>query len=172
MQKSTSGFTIVELIVIIVVIGIIATIAIVSYVGIQKATLNEQRRTELLGWKATFEKYKAANGQYPAMANGGYCLGTGFPDGKCRNFNSTINVYYESASTGLMAALTPFDPPAIGTRVPVENVTVGPYVDYSTSQISLSTAIASIDESDCPAGATKTWDNGSNRMVCRILLIR
>lgn len=172
MQKSTSGFTVVELVVVIVVIGIIAAIAIVSYTGVQKASLNQQRGAELLGWRATFEKYKAANGGYPSMANGGYCLGTDFPDGKCRNYNSATNVYYESNSTALMAALAPYDPPAIGTRVPVENTSVGPYVDYETTAINLSTAIASINESDCPEGATKTWDDGATRMVCRIQLMR
>lgn len=172
MRKSTSGFTIVELIVIVVVIGIIAGIVIVAYGGIQKATLNEQRRSELLGWKTTFEKYKAANGQYPVMANGGYCLGTSFPNGKCRNYDSSTNVYLEADSVALMTALASYNPPPIGTRVPVENVTVGPYADYSNSQIALSTAIASINEADCPQGATKTWDDGSSRMVCRITLIR
>ena len=175
MQKSTSGFTIVELIVIIVVIGIIAAIAIVSYTGIQKASLNQQRGAELLGWRATFEKYKSANGQYPVMANGGYCLGTGFPDGKCRDYASSVNHYFESNSVALMTALATYDPPSPETRTPVITSTgasVGPYVDYATSTISLSTAIAGTDASDCPDGTFLAWNSNNGRLVCRITLTR
>lgn len=173
MQKSTSGFTIIELIVIIVVIGIVATIAIVSYQGIQKSTLNQQRAAEALGWKASFEKYKAANGQYPVMTTDeGYCLGTDFPDGKCRNYNSSTNVYYESNSVALMEALAPYDPPPIGTRVPVESTSVGPYAHYYSTYIDLATAMAGIDEADCPEGFEKSWDDGATRMVCRVRLSR
>lgn len=176
MRKSTSGFTIVELIVIVVVIGIIATIAIISYNGIQQATLNEQRGAELSGWKATYEKYKAANGQYPQMAaDTGYCLGSGFPEGRCRNYHSTTsNVYTESDSAVLMEMLAPYDPPAGGTRVPVVNVSVGPYVHYYTSTIQLIVPMTGVDESDCPEGSTKTYQDSpaNTRMTCAFILTR
>jgi len=175
MRKSINGFTIIELIVIVVVIGIIAAIAIVSYTGIQKSVLNEQRSTELLGWKTSFEKYKAANGQYPVMANGGYCLGTGFPEGRCRNYTSTTtNVYYESNSTALMTALSPYNPPQAGTRVPVVNISVGPYTIYSTTTIQLTAPLTGVDESDCPEGASKTYQDSpaNTRMNCSFILTR
>jgi Tfp pilus assembly protein PilE len=175
MRKSTSGFTVIELIVIIVVIGIIAAIAIVSYNGIQQAALNEQRSAELLGWKTSFEKYKAANGQYPVMANGGYCLGTGFPEGRCRNYTSTTtNVYYESNSTALMLALTPYDPPLAGTRAPVKDISVGPYAVYSSTTIQLIASLTGVDESDCPEGAAKTYQDSpaNTRMTCAFTLTR
>lgn len=47
MKKSTSGFTIVELLVVIVVIGILAAITIVAYNGIQKRAAAAAQRTEL-----------------------------------------------------------------------------------------------------------------------------
>jgi len=175
MRKSTSGFTVIELIVIIIVIGIIATIAIVSYNGIQQAALNEQRSAELLGWKTSFEKYKAANGQYPVMANTGYCLGTGFPEGRCRNYTSTTtNVYYESNSTTLMQLLAPYDPPQTGTRVPVVNIAIGPYTIYTTTTIQLTAPLTGVDESNCPEGATKTFQDspGNTRMNCSFTLTR
>jgi prepilin-type N-terminal cleavage/methylation domain-containing protein len=175
MQKSTSGFTIIELIVVIIVIGIIAAIVIISYNGIQTATLNQQRGAEILGWRASFEKYKAANGEYPAMANGGYCLGVGFPDGKCRDYASSTNHYFESNSTTLMTALANYDPPAAETRTPVttsSGASVGPYVDFATSTISLSTAIAGAGESDCPTGTFLAWNSNTGRLVCRITLTK
>jgi Tfp pilus assembly protein PilE len=175
MRRSINGFTVIELIVIIVVIGILATIAIVSYTGIQKAALNEQRSSELLGWRTSFEKYKAANGQYPVMANGGYCLGTGFPEGRCRNYTSTTtNVYYESNSTALMQALAPFDPPPAGTRVPVVNIAIGPYAIYSSTTIQLYASLTGVNESDCPEGSTKTFQDSpaNTRMNCAFTLTR
>jgi len=175
MQKSTSGFTIIELIVVIVVLGIIAAIVMVSYNGIQQATLNQQRSAELLEWRATFEKYKAANGEYPPMANGGYCLGTGFPYGRCRNYTSTTtNVYYESNSTALMTALSPYDPPTAGTRIPVIETAIGPYVIYSTSTFQLITSLTGVNEKDCPQGSTKTFQNSpaDTRMNCAFTLSR
>lgn len=175
MRKSTSGFTIVELIVVVVVIGIIAAIAIVSYGGIQKQTLNTYREAELLGWKTTFEKYKSANGAYPTMANGGYCLGTGFPSGKCRDYAAASNFYLESSSTALMTALANYDVPPAETRTPVisaNGATVGPYVDYATTTISISTAIAGTSASDCPASTSLAYNSTDGRLVCRITLTK
>lgn len=175
MRKSTSGFTVIELLVIIVVLGIIVTIVVVAYNGIQKAALNSQRSTELLGWRTSFEKYKAANGQYPVMANGGYCLGTGFPEGRCRNYTSTTtNVYYESNSTALMQALAPYDPPPAGTRTPVGNIAIGPYAIYSTTTIQLFASLTGVDETDCPEGSVKTFQDSpaNTRMNCAFTLTR
>lgn len=169
MRKSTSGFTIVELIIVIAVIGIIASIAIVSYSGIRTQTLNAERVAELLEWKTTFAKYKAANGSYPTMPNGGYCLGTGFPDGKCRNYTASTNVYYESDSIALMDALADYDPPEAKTRVPVLGISIGPYTDYLSSTIRLSTAIQGLD---CPDGTISSWNDGSSRSVCGIDLVK
>lgn len=174
MRKSTSGFTIIELIVVIVVFGIIAAIVIVSYNGIQKATLNQQRAAELLGWKTTFEKYKAANGQYPSMSSGGYCLGKDFPDGKCRLYTGTTDVYTETNSATLMTSLASYNPPPTGTRAPVDNVTVGPYALFSSSTIQLIVPMAGVNEADCPEGSSKTWQNSpdNTRMQCTITLTR
>lgn len=175
MRKSTSGFTIVELIIVVVVLGIIAGIVLISYTGIQIATLNTQRGSELLGWKATFEKYKAANGGYPSIADGGYCLGTGFPNGKCRDYAAASNFYLESSSTTLMTALAGYDTPPADTRLPVttaSGATIGPYADYSATAISLSVAVAGDDVSDCPSGAFLSWNSNDGRIICRITLTR
>jgi prepilin-type N-terminal cleavage/methylation domain-containing protein len=178
MRKSTSGFTIVELIIVVVVIGIIATIVIVSYNGIQKSTLNQQRIAEFFGWKTTFEKYKAANGAYPAVADAGYCLGTDFPGGKCRDYKaSSTNTYTEADSTTLAAALAPYDPPQQGPRVGVEapndSGTIGPYAIYTSNGnwVGIYTVIASGDPNDCPDSSVSAWnDTTGTRVLCRIIL--
>jgi len=173
MHRSTSGFTVIELLVVIIILGVIAGIVVLTYGGLQKTSRNEERNTELLGWRATFEKYKAANGQFPPMANGGYCLGTGFPDAKCRDYKAASNVYTEAGSTALMSALAPYNPPAQGPRTPAESstgATVGPYAIYSSSIVSIYSVLESIDASNCPNGATSTWNDGINRIVCRIIL--
>lgn len=65
MQKSRTGFTIIELLVVIVVIALLAAVSIVAYVGIQ----DRARNTALLSGMDAVEKalqlYATANGSYP-----------------------------------------------------------------------------------------------------------
>jgi len=49
MKKTTSGFTIVELLIVIVVIGILAAITIVAYSGIQARSRDAARKNDLAG---------------------------------------------------------------------------------------------------------------------------
>jgi prepilin-type N-terminal cleavage/methylation domain-containing protein len=171
MRKSLSGFTIVELLVVIVVIGIIAAIAIVSYSSVQTRTQNTERVVELKAWQKSFVQYKAANGgKYPDFPVGGYCLGTGFPNQKCRDHNG-YDVYYESNSVALMTALSTYDPPPTGSRIPV-GVSVGPYADYTETTIMLTAVLKGYVAADCPAGTNYAWADGAGRLLCRITLKR
>jgi Tfp pilus assembly protein PilE len=170
MRKSTSGFTIVELIVIIVVIGVLAGITVVAYNGVKIRAQNADRTTELKAWEKAFVQYQAANnGKYPSMPDGGYCLGTGFPSQKCRNYSSSTNVYTEADSAALMTALKSYDPPISGSRDPV-NGSVGPYVEYYSNVIHL-TAVLQGGASDCPSGTFYAWGDGI-RILCRVALDR
>lgn len=174
MQKSTSGFTIIELVVIIIVIGIIAAIAIVSYGNFQKSTLNSERITELRGWAATFERYKAANGQYPVMPSYTiYCLGEG-PD-------TSQDWCHPSAvdPTTLMNDLAPYNPPPQGPRISLPATqAIGPYAEYTASYIRLITMIEGDDtfeNSTCPDGTKKDWgatNQDGVAVACLILLDR
>lgn len=173
MRKTTSGFTIVELLIVIVVIGILAAIVIVSYSGAQKRAQNTARIEELKAWQKSLVQYKAANnGQYPTIAEGGYCLGTGFPSGKCRDYASgdPLTSYSESNSTALMSALSSYDPPKITTHIPV-NGTVGPYIDYFNNALYLTAALNG-SSSDCVSGTVYAWTDSAGRVLCRITLPR
>ena len=59
MDKSKSGFTIVELIVVIVVIAILATITIISYNGVQARTRDDRRLTDVANIEKAMELYES-----------------------------------------------------------------------------------------------------------------
>lgn len=171
-----SGFTIVELLIVIVVIGILAAITIVSYNGIQTRAQNTQRINELKTWQKIFEAYRAQEGQYPAMADGGYCLGVGFLQsggvGKCRDYQSTgSTTYLESDASSLMTEIRKVSSTPKPSNIPA-NGTLGPYAQYSSTSIVLNAWIKG-GSTACPAGVTQGWDDGTgNRTVCTITLTR
>lgn len=67
MKKQTStGFTIVELLIVIVVIGILAAITIVAYNGVQDRSNDARRQSDIKNVHSIVEKYAAENGIYPS----------------------------------------------------------------------------------------------------------
>lgn len=170
------GFTIVELLIVIVVIGILAAIVIVAYSGIQVRANNTARYAELKAWKKQFQLYRAQEDTYPSMADGGYCLGSGFPIGaggvaRCRDYPSSgVAGYLESGNTALMTELNKVGQVANTPHLPV-NGTVGPYATYSTTQIML-TEVINGAPADCPADAPSNWTDNAGRTLCAIFLTR
>ncbi len=67
-KASSSGFTIVELLIVIVVIGILATLVIVTFSGIQQKGRNSQRQTDINAVASHVEAYYAETGTYPTAA--------------------------------------------------------------------------------------------------------
>lgn len=67
MRKSTSGFTIVELLVVIVVIGILAAITIVSYNGIQQRARVAIAQLDLSNLAKRLELFRIDTGAYPSV---------------------------------------------------------------------------------------------------------
>ena len=65
MKKTTSGFTIVELLIVIVVIAILAAISVVAYTGIQARARDSQRQHDIKQIVAALEMYYLDNGAYP-----------------------------------------------------------------------------------------------------------
>lgn len=66
MKKSTTGFTIVELLIVVVVIAILAAITIVSYNGITATAKESSLKTDLSTSAKLLENKKTLNGSYPA----------------------------------------------------------------------------------------------------------
>lgn len=64
-KKASSGFTIVELIIVVVVIGILAAITIVSYNGIQQRARDVSLRNEMTRLRDHVEIYHSRHGNYP-----------------------------------------------------------------------------------------------------------
>lgn len=64
----SSGFTIVELLIVIVVIGILATLVIVTFNGIQQKGRNSQRQTDLKAVQSHISAFYADKGYYPTAA--------------------------------------------------------------------------------------------------------
>lgn len=83
MKKTTSGFTIVELLIVIVVIAILAVISIVAYNGIQARSTKSAIASYANASLKALHAYKAGEGSYPSYTG---CIGTGYVD---RTGNST-----------------------------------------------------------------------------------
>lgn len=65
MQKTKSGFTIVELLIVIVVIAILAAISIVAYNGIQQRARDAERAQDIATIQKVLEMYYIDNGTFP-----------------------------------------------------------------------------------------------------------
>jgi prepilin-type N-terminal cleavage/methylation domain-containing protein len=71
MKKSTSGFTIVELLIVVVVIGILAAIVIVAYNGITQEARQAKTVSAVNAWIKAIKLYNTSNGGWPVNS----CLG-------------------------------------------------------------------------------------------------
>ena len=70
MKKTTSGFTIVELLIVIVVIAILAAISVVAYTGVQARAKDSARIAKVNDIAKALELYKIDEGQYPPIPDG------------------------------------------------------------------------------------------------------
>ncbi|QQS22452.1 prepilin-type N-terminal cleavage/methylation domain-containing protein [Candidatus Saccharibacteria bacterium] len=68
MQKSRTGFTIIELVVVVIVVSILATIVVVSYNGSQARARDARRRTDVANIVKALELYYNDNGSYPTTS--------------------------------------------------------------------------------------------------------
>jgi prepilin-type N-terminal cleavage/methylation domain-containing protein len=171
MIKSRSGFTIVELLVVIVVIGILASIAIVSYNGVQQRTRNADRYTQVKAWERLFQLYKAKYGAFPSATSGTtYCLGSGFPNGKCREYKTSgSNAYLESNNAALMTEIKKIGSLPTNNPIPVNNWLVGPYVTMWTTNLQITQDFEG-GPGDCPPGLDYYWDDGNGALICGMMV--
>jgi type II secretion system protein G len=68
--KKSSGFTIVELLIVIVVIGILAAITIVAYNGVQQRARYSAMQSDISSLNKAIQLYYADNGTYPYSGSG------------------------------------------------------------------------------------------------------
>ena len=114
MKRSTSGFTIVELIVIVMVMAILSTIGIMAWNGVNIGSRNQARENDIKQWASTFDLYKSRFAVWPALPTGdgtpgatSFCLGqtifqssSKYPD---RNGNC-VQYLHASSSKRIAAA--------------------------------------------------------------------
>ena len=109
MRKSTSGFTIVELLIVIVVIAILATITIVAYNGVQTRANNTQTIDAVKQFVKAYHLYAVDNGDYPQLTG---CLGEGYPapNNYCLSQSGVVECWGTGAavSTAIGTALKPY----------------------------------------------------------------
>ncbi len=167
MRSRLAGFTLVELLITIVVIGILASISVVAYSGIQARAYNAAQLVETNNIVKALDFYIAKHNRLPPLPtygdNAGYCVGTGYPNGRCRDSYWDPNSYPETDKSLTNAIATITNPPT-NKR---ENVhgTSGPYVMAFWSTHLRVTGVFKAET--CPHGLATGWnDPGSNRLLC------
>tara|TARA_B100001245_G_scaffold17776_1_gene11733 strand:+ start:1566 stop:2213 length:648 start_codon:yes stop_codon:yes gene_type:complete len=132
MRKSTSGFTIVELLIVVVVIGILAAIVIVAYNGITQEAKNSKTVSAVNTYLKALRLYEVEKGSLPNINS---CLGTTttYPDnGLCWDGTSW------DVETGFLNALSPY---------------ISSYPEPDTSQVD--------SNNPQRRGAFHYWDSGA-----------
>ncbi len=102
MNKASRGFTIIELTVTVAIIAILLAMTLLTYAGMQSRARNSARLAEASQVRKLIDTYKVFNGTFPTgTASAGYCIGTNFPSGKCKDSASAVGsgAYAESDTT-------------------------------------------------------------------------
>lgn len=83
-KKITSGFTMIEILVVVTIIGILFGVGIISYSSITQSSRDARRKTDLEQIRAALEMWRSAEptalGQYPD-----------FPQSNCSDLNTIVN---------------------------------------------------------------------------------
>jgi len=99
MKKTTSGFTIVELLIVVVVIAILAAISIVAYTGIQNRANDSAVQSDINSFVKQVMVLYATNGVYPAGNGAAAPVGmSNFPLARSSYATNVHNFYYCSGT--------------------------------------------------------------------------
>ena len=176
MKKSTSGFTIVELLIVVVVIGILAAIVIVAYNGITNQAKNAKTISAVNAWAKAIQLYRVEKGSFPPSNS---CLGsaTTYPDTGIGPY--CWDTSYWEVKTAFLNQLAPY---ISGTPEP-DNTQIGPtdfnrrgafYHIASSTDHRIRAVFSGI--STCPASsagpvvATGVISSGTSGVVCQYSL--
>ena len=96
-MKSTSAFTLIELLIVILIIGILAAIIVMSVVQASAKARDVKRQQDLKNVQKALEMYYTTNGNYPSTNNAWW--------GNCSDYGS----HPISGSTGYIPNLAPTD---------------------------------------------------------------
>jgi prepilin-type N-terminal cleavage/methylation domain-containing protein len=173
--RVTTGFTIVELLIVIVIIGILAAITLVAYNGVQLRADNAARLSDMKYWEKTFLLYKAQTGSWPSSMAAGTttCLGYGFPIGaggvaRCKNYWSTTDGPTESGSAAAMSQLATVSQLPTGKKTPINGaVTPIAYRGSSSDYLDITQVFSPLTTA-CPAGTTEEFNDPGIARWCRI----
>lgn len=176
-RKGSTGFTIVELLIVVVVIAILAAITIVAYNGIQDRAKAARITASIDAYGKALELYRVENGNYPTVSSG--CLGVAadypasgaFSAGACVMSGSTADTTYSTSLGDSLASYQSSRPSAL-----LDPVTI----DYGYGMIYhyRGVWVESDDDSyqfqyvlrgnvSCPIG-TKTYFAASNASRCNV----
>jgi prepilin-type N-terminal cleavage/methylation domain-containing protein len=169
---SYKGFTIVELLIVIVVIGVLASITAVAYTGVTTNANRQSAAAELNAWEKLFLSYKATYGVFPTtgLANGAYCLGTGFINGSCRHNSGAPPYSHPENSAGAASIITEIRKvgvPPLNTRKytvdSLDGTQQGPYVFVAPTYVELHTFTTGLSNDDClKYNTVYAWRDASN----------
>lgn len=102
-RKTTSGFTIIELLIVVIVIAILTAISIITYNRVQARAINAKIISNVHSYYNVIQLYKAQDGyRYPSVPNENptqvsmVCLGIGYPNGGCGKVTG-VNIYESQA---------------------------------------------------------------------------
>lgn len=97
-KQISSGFTIVELLVVIVVIGILAAITVVSYTGISQKAIVATLQSDLGNSAQKLKMYQTEHGAYPQNLDGSNCPTGPADTNYCLKASSGNTLAYSSSS--------------------------------------------------------------------------
>lgn len=148
MRKNTSGFTLVELLIVIVIIAILAAITIVAYNGVQQRAVNSQVLAAVSTYKKGLILYYGDNSAWPTPSANMVCLGQP-AGGTCRGGTWSENAALDAAlvtelgnnlpqvtKNSINDTASPANP-VLGYVAPASNVTYNgtavPWIIYTLS---------------------------------------
>jgi len=91
-KKRTSGFTLVEIMIVITLIALIGTFAIQNFMAKQQEGYRKGAKIQMQQIKAILDDYYRICSAYPTIAQGGLeALAKGPADGSCKDYNATTS---------------------------------------------------------------------------------